>query len=92
MDDEWREEAITMVRATVRGMAVEQTFWPSRAELNRAAAPPGPAHRLLVRVGTALAEWGRRPRSGAARDPYLRAHEERMAVIAATRHAGLPFP
>ena len=81
-----------MARTSVRGMAIEQTFRPCRADVSRAAAPPGPARRLIVRIGTALVDWGGRPRSSGAREPYLRAHEERMAVIAATRHAGLPFP
>lgn len=80
-----------MVRAMIPGTTVEETFWPSRIELNRAAAPPGPASRLLLRIGALLAAWGRRPRPRAGRDLYLRAHEERMAVVSAMRHGGLPL-
>src|SRR5699024_3670267 len=85
------EEAMAVTRVMRRGTTIAQAFWPSRIELNRAATPPGPANRLILRIGAALAAWGGRPRSGAGRDIHLQAHEERMAVISAMHHGALPL-
>lgn len=80
----------------IRGTTTHAVFWPSRVDLNRAtssrtAAQYRPAHRAIARLGAALMRWGRRPAAGASREPYLAAHQERLALLAAIRHDGLPL-
>ncbi|HLR28858.1 MAG TPA: hypothetical protein VK086_09200 [Ruania sp.] len=90
------KEAVTMMSTAIRGTTTHAVYWPSRVELNRAtssraAAQHMPAHRVIVRLGAALMRWGRRSAAGAGREPYLQAHQERLALLAAIRHDGLPL-
>jgi len=85
-----------VIATAIRGITAHTVFWPSRVELNRAAssravAQHTPAHRVIVRLGAALMRWGRRPAAGASREPYLAAHQERLALLTAIRHDGIPL-